>query len=607
VLDGSDHPHISYYTVDTLGSSPAVLRYAWRDGITWHIETVPLLGGSDTSDGTALALGARSELPHIIFHTQSPDFDIRHAWYDGTQWRFQIVDDDGNVGTGESLSIDTSGQLYLGYGFARCTMFRCDNDLKYAQYDGIAWRVETLDRTGAVGPSSSLALDGRGHPHISYAETYPTRSLWYARHDGTVWYRETIDNTGDADEDSVSLALDGLGRPHISYAAGDYPFRNVRYARHDGSGWHIEVVDDTDAQDYDQVRTSLALDAVTGRPHISYYGPGLKYAWNDGAAWQIEVLDVGQRAGMHSSLALDGMGHPHISYFDNTNGDLKYAWHDGAGWHVETVDTEGWVGWSNSLALDGADRPHISYQDASSYDLKHAWHDGTAWRIETVDSEGDVGASTSLALDEFGLVHISYHDVDNQDLKYAWKDGTGWHTERVDTEGYVGWQSSLTLDINTGRPHTSYYDYSRSAIKYARLTPLPALNKQAAPSDGVRVNEALTFTLTFSGPGLSFRLWDPLPPQVRYVTDTLTTSIAPPAVYSPTGHAVSWVGSLPHGSVQMVRFQLTPGITSTGSLSLSAPILNSAWLTDTERGFSVSATVIVNGWRGLFPFFPGDR
>ena len=56
-------------------------------------------------------------------------------------------------------------------------------------------------------------------------------------------------------------------------------------------------------------------------------------------------------------------------------------------------------------------------------------------------------------------------------------------------------------------------------------------------------------------------------------------------------------GTLPTDTVQVVRFQVTPGITGTEALSLSQPIVNTAWLTDTERGWTVSATVIVNGWR----------
>ena len=62
-----------------------------------------------------------------------------------------------------------------------------------------------------------------------------------------------------------------------------------------------------------------------------------------------------------------------------------------------------------------------------------------------------------------------------------------------------------------------------------------------------------------------------------------------------------WQGMLPPGATQVVRFKVAPGITGTGSLALAMPFANTAWLTDTESGFSVSATAIVNGLRVYLP------
>ncbi len=220
--------------------------------------------------------------------------------------------------------------------------------------------------------------------------------------------------------------------------------------------------------------TSLALDGA-GNPHISYYDEtngDLKYAWRDGSGWHVETADSAGNVGMWTSLALDAAGNPRISYFDDTiarDGNLKYAWRDGAGWHAETVDSAGWVGEFTSLALDGAGNPRISYYDRTNDDLKYTWRDGSGWHAETVDSLRIVGWYSSLALDAAGNPRISYLYENADDLKYAWRDGAGWHTEVVDSEGYVGKCSSLVLD-GAGNPRISYFDDTfedKDDLKYA--------------------------------------------------------------------------------------------------------------------------------------------
>ena len=80
---------------------------------------------------------------------------------------------------------------------------------------------------------------------------------------------------------------------------------------------------------------------------------------------------------------------------------------------------------------------------------------------------------------------------------------------------------------------------------------------------------------------------------------SVTGSVAPPTIYNPLAHAVAWEGTLLTGTVQEIRFQVALDIAGTGSLSL--PIVNTAWLTDTESRIGVSAMVIVNGWRVHLP------
>jgi hypothetical protein len=293
-------------------------------------------------------------------------------------------------------------------------------------------------------------------------------------------------------------------------------------------------------------------------------------------------------------LALDKNDLPHISYNDLANYDVRYAWHNGATWYTETVDS----GTAPSLALDQAGHPHISYSNDDG--LKYAWHDGTNWYVETAENLDNTVAA-SLALDSLGRPHIGYFDYANEALKYARFDGLVWRIETMDDTTGLNYHIALALD-EADQPHISYYDAVNGDLRYARLIlPTLFLDKQATPSNGLRNNEPLTYTLTLSGPGLHVHLWDPLPPFVRYVSDSITGTVTPTAVYSPTVHAVIWQDTLPTDTVQTVRFQVTPGITGTGSLLLAPPLVNTAWLTETQRGRSVSATAIVNGWRVYVP------
>ena len=98
---------------------------------------------------------------------------------------------------------------------------------------------------------------------------------------------------------------------------------------------------------------------------------------------------------VHSSLALDNAGYPHISYDDQGTDDIKYAWYNGVNWHIEIVDRE-WSVNSHSLVLDGFGQPHISYSDYAYGDLKYArkWPFSIDKQVTPSDSLSDIDALT---------------------------------------------------------------------------------------------------------------------------------------------------------------------------------------------------------------------
>ncbi|MFA5221824.1 MAG: PGF-pre-PGF domain-containing protein [Methanoregula sp.] len=216
--------------------------------------------------------------------------------------------------------------------------------------------------------------------------------------------------------------------------------------------------------------SSLTLDTM-GRPHISYYDAvnlSLKYAVRNSSIWYTTTIDKNtpMTIGKGSSIAVDILGNPHISYYNITGSTLKFASWDGTVWKREIVDTSVGFGIGTSLKMNKSGYPSIGYFDLNSGNLNYAARDGTIWQKNHVDYSGIAGAYNSLAFDNAGNPGMSYYDAGNKDLKYALWNGTGWEIQTVDTTGEVGKYTSLSFD-KTGKPHIGYYDSLNLSLKYA--------------------------------------------------------------------------------------------------------------------------------------------
>lgn len=444
----------------------------------WHVETVA--GKAFDLDPRSIAIDKKGR-PHIAYGGSH----LFYAYYDGTSWHFKIVENEGpeRLYTGVSLALDENGYPHISYYF----LFLGDpfngnasTKLKYAYYDGNSWHIEIVDEFYGADASyivnSSLSLDARGYPHISYYDSYNS-ALKYAYYDGKSWHIEIVENGSGRVN---SLALDAQGYPHISYFSSEKGDLVLKYAYYNGESWNIETIENVNSSRC----ISLALDAE-GHPHIVFYDPyevnhnidygELKYAYHDEAGWHIETLDTSKYCSgpYYFSLALDASGHPHIAYvfYDYqaipSYSSLKYAYYDGVSWHFETVekDDERSEVYIPSIALDTKGFPHILYYHdyRDQRVLKYASYDKEGWHIQTVDREERNYHKVSLALDSRSLPHIAYiSDYNNvYTMRYAYYDGINWHFKTLETRSYC-----LSLAIDTqDYPHIAY-GYVDAILKY---------------------------------------------------------------------------------------------------------------------------------------------
>jgi hypothetical protein len=142
--------------------------------------------------------------------------------------------------------------------------------------------------------------------------------------------------------------------------------------------------------------------------------------------WKLQIVDRNKHIGsLHSSLALDSDGNPHISYEDNAVGNLVYASWNASAWNLRIVDQIrlapgdlGVWGFPTSIALDATGTAHISYTGYTRHDLKYAAITDSPSFLVTFEQTGLKGyEGTVLEVDS-----IEYTTYDLPKL-FVWRAG----------------------------------------------------------------------------------------------------------------------------------------------------------------------------------------
>ena len=321
VIDKAGNFHIIYYD-----ATAHRLLYTYRahgEKRWFNMAVIPkgVLGYS------SMAVDAQGHA-HVVYvggGKKDADTGLGYAYFDGKYWHSQIVDHQG-MGYFTSIQLDNQGHPRISYYHYHDETGAYSLHLKYAYFDGTNWYIQTVDQRTNTGKYNAIAVDASGNPHIAYTHV-GWGDLLYAYWDGKEWKFSDVDSRRKENHYlglGPSIAVDSTGNPHIAYF--DTTKTAVKYAWMEKGSWKTEVADPLGAHgELDHV--SLKLDSQN-QPHVAYYDAGagmLKYAVRDDKGWHVEVVDSEGNVGETPSLALSADGQAFISYYDITNHALRFA------------------------------------------------------------------------------------------------------------------------------------------------------------------------------------------------------------------------------------------------------------------------------------------
>ncbi|WP_157199812.1 hypothetical protein [Methanogenium cariaci] len=209
--EGDNFPSVCYSLRNFTDKNDRILKYAWKDNIGWHTETIDENG--DRVGYSSLAIDS-DDNPHLSYYNPEEN-ELRYAWKDVSGWHIEMFDDVGYA-CYTSLALDDDGYPpHISYSEGGV------DEVRYACKDAAGWHIETFDTVDAI--YTSLSLDSAGYPHVSYVlngEKY----LKYAWKDASGWHSERVVGGGCGTDEGClwevhSLALGGNDMPPISVIA----------------------------------------------------------------------------------------------------------------------------------------------------------------------------------------------------------------------------------------------------------------------------------------------------------------------------------------------------------------------------------------------------
>ncbi len=148
-------------------------------------------------------------------------------------WRTDTIQSNGHDGWDNSIAVGPDGDVWTA--FVDPQDFGGTSVVGVPHFDGDSWNTESVGAPpGTYMSWTSIAVDGRGQPHVTFYEQ-EAQALRYATREGGEWRTELVDSdSGTSKFAHVAVGADDL--PRISrYRQEIETGGRVRFAAFDGT------------------------------------------------------------------------------------------------------------------------------------------------------------------------------------------------------------------------------------------------------------------------------------------------------------------------------------------------------------------------------------
>jgi hypothetical protein len=346
---------------------------------TWHTTAYPSVQGGGYNASTVY----NGQLHVLTAIRTSTGTALGHDWWDGQRWNFEILDGSGstwpghtadNVGGANKNAVTVYGGQLQVFTYDATT-----SSLRHDWWDGSRWQFEVLDGSGSLYPghtTDKVGIDIAVTVYAGQLQVYShDASLGSLRHvwwDGRRWNFETLDGSGSAwsghSTDNVGIATAVTvysGRLHLF--TGDATSGSLRHDWWDGRRWNFETLDGPGSTWPGHTAESVGwsnsvavygtqLHVFTSDSNATTGRSSLRQDWWDGAHWNFAILDQGNVCpplvscdeygyGDNSVVAVfNGQLHVFSDEFTSTLGPaylspayLLHDWWDGTRWNHQIL------------------------------------------------------------------------------------------------------------------------------------------------------------------------------------------------------------------------------------------------------------------------------